>query len=190
KTLAGLADQMRTNLAGLWKDPAEQQKKKTNRKKKDIEAEVLRGYAVARQSIDDGLKKFPDHWALLAARAGLIHDELNFRQELNKSSDFSKNRALAFAVYQKAAADYAKAVRSMPEKEHTTDVYEEWFAASLGAVDLGMITEDKQPDWTQPSLIRAAILALPGELAEKHMAKFANNLFIKMSGAKPHAKFN
>src|SRR4029453_17289655 len=48
KTLAALADQMRSNLAGLWKSPAEQQQKKTNRKKKDIEAEVLRGYSVAR----------------------------------------------------------------------------------------------------------------------------------------------
>src|SRR5262249_61329275 len=129
-------------------------------------------------------------WSWSAAAAGLMHDELTYRQELNKSSDFSKNRARAFEVYQKAAAEYAKAVRPMPEKEYTTSVYEEWFAASLGAVDLGMITEDKQPDWKQPPLIRAAILALPGELAEKHMAKFANNLFIKMSGAKPHAKFN
>lgn len=190
RTLAGLADQMRTNLAGLWRAPAVQEQNKTKRKKKDIEAEVLRGYAVARQSVADGLKKFPDHWALLAAAAGLMHDELNFRQELAKSSEFSKNRALAFAVYQKAAADYARAVRELPESEHTTSVFEQWFAASLGAVDLGMITEDQQPDWTQPPLIRAAILALPGELAEKHMARFANNLFIKMSGAKPHVKFN
>ncbi len=190
KTLAGLADQMRTNLAGLWKDPAEQAKKKTNRKKKDIEAEVLRGYAVARGVVEDGLKKFPDHWALLAAAAGLLHDEVNYRQELNKSSDFSKNRAAAFALYQRAATDYAKAVRSIPEPEQTTSVYEQWFAATLGAVDLGMITEEKQPDWTQPALIGAAIRALPGDLGEKHLAKFANNLFIKMSGAKPHVKFN
>src|SRR5207249_1851341 len=142
----------------------------TNRKKKDIEAEVLRGYEVARTVVGDGLKKFPNHWALLTAQAGIAHDEVNYRQELAKSSDFSKKRAEAFAVYRRAADDYAKAVRSMPEKEHTTSVYEEWFAASLGAVDLGMITEEKQPDWTQPPLIRAAILALPGELAEKHMA--------------------
>src|SRR5262249_54244882 len=148
------------------------QKQKTNRKKKDIEAEVLRGYAVARQSVADGLKKFPDHWALLAAAAGLMHDELNYRQELNKSSDFSKNRARAFEVYQKAAAESGRAVRPRPEKDYTPSVYEEWFAASLGAVALGMITEDKQPDWTQPPLIRTAILALPGETAEKHMAKF------------------
>lgn len=190
KTLAGLADQMRTNLAGLWKEPAVQEQKKTKRKKKDIEVEVLRGYEVARGVIDDGLKKFPDHWALLAAQAGLIHDEVNYRQELNKSSDFSKVRLRAFAVYQKAAAEYAKAVKTLPEAEHTTAVYEQWFAAGLGAVDLGMITEDKQPDWAQPPLVKAALLALPGDLGEKHLGKFANNLFIKMSGAKPHVKFN
>ncbi|HVL14984.1 MAG TPA: hypothetical protein VM529_20605, partial [Gemmata sp.] len=190
KTLAGLADQMRTNLAGLWKEPAVQQQKKTNRKKKDIEAEVLRGYQVARGVIEDGLKKFPNNWALLAAQAGIVHDEVNYKQELAKSAAFSKHRGEAFATYKLAAEDYAKAVLMMPEPEHTTSVYEQWFAASLGAVDLGMITEEKQPDWNQPPLIRAAILALPGDLAEKHMAKFANNLFIKMSGAKPHVKFN
>jgi hypothetical protein len=190
RTLAGLADQMRANLAGLWKEPAVQEQNKTKRKKKDIEAEVLRGYQVAESVAADGLKKFPNHWALLAAQAGLLHDEVNYRQELSKSSDFSRKRGAAFAKFKQAAAEYAKAVRALPESEHTTSVYEQWFAASLGAVDLGMISEDKQPDWKQPPLIRAAILALPGELGEKHLAKFANNLFIKMSGAKPHVKFN
>ena len=190
KTLAGLADQMRTNMAGLWKEPAVQQQGKTNRKKKDIEAEVLRGYEVARGVIDDGLKKFPEHWSLLTAKAGLIHDEVNYRQELNKSSDFSKIRMEAFALYRRAAAEYGKAVRTIPADEQSTSVHEQWFAAGLGAVDLGMISEEKQPDWAQPPLIRAAIDALPGDLAEKHLAKFANNLFIKMSGAKPHVKFN
>lgn len=190
KTLAGLVDQMRTNLAGLWKEPAVQQQKKTNRKKKDIEAEVLRGYALAQEVIADGLKKFPAHWALLAAHAGILHDEVNYRQELSKSSQFSKRRSAAFELYRKAAAEYGQAVRTLPDAEHTTSVYEQWFAAALGAVDLGMITEEKQPDWRQPALIRAAILALPGDLAEKHLGRFANNLFIKMSGAKPHVKFN
>ena len=129
KTLAGLADQMRTNLTGLWKEPAVQEQKKTKRKKKDIEAEVLRGYAVARASVEDGLKKFPNNWALLAAGAGLLHDEVNYRQELAKSSGFSRDRAEAFAIYRKAAEDYARAVRSVPEDEHTTNVYEQWFAA-------------------------------------------------------------
>ena len=190
KTLAGLANQMRTNLAGLWKDPGEQQQKKTNRKKKDIEAEVLRGYAVARGVIADGLKKFPDHWALLAAEAGVIHDEVNYRQELAKASDFSAKRSEAFALYQKAAAQYAKDVKALPEDEHNVTVFEAWFAAALGAVDLGMITEEKQPDWKQPPLIKAALMAIPGDLAQKHLDKFANNLFTRLSGAKPNVKFN
>lgn len=190
KTLAGLADQMRTNMAGIWREPANQEKNKTKRSKKDIEAEVLRGYQVARSVIDDGLKKFPNHWALLAARAGLMHDELNYKQELNKSSGFSSARTEAFAVYQLAAREYAKVVATIPDDEQTGSLYEQWFSAALGAVDLGMITEDKQPDWRQPPLIRAAILALPGDLGEKHLGKFANNLFIRMSGAKPHVKYN
>lgn len=190
KTLAGLADQMRTNLAGLWKEPANQEQKKTKRKKKDIEAEVLRGYEVAHAVVRDGLKQFPNHWALLAAQAGLMHDEINYRQELNKSTNFSAKRTEAFKVYGRAASEYAAAIRSAPDSEHTTSVYEQWFAAALGAVDLGMISEEKQADWTQPPLIRAAILALPGDLAEKHLGRFANNLFIKMSGAKPHVKYN
>ncbi|MBY0514270.1 MAG: hypothetical protein K2P78_10210 [Gemmataceae bacterium] len=190
RTLAALANQMRENLAGQWKDPNVQANTKTNRKKKDIEAEVRRGYQVAHAVVADGLKKFPEHWALLAAQAGLIHDEINFSQELAKSTDFSANRSAAFAIYRRAAASYAKAVAALPESEHSTTVYEQWFSASLGAVDLGMITEEKQPDWKQPPLIKAAILGLPGELAEKHLGKFANNLFVRMSGAKPHVKFN
>jgi hypothetical protein len=190
KTLAALADQMRGNLAGLWKEPANQERAKTKRKKKDIEAEVLRGYEVARKTVDDGLKRFPDHWALIAARAAIVHDEINFKQELNKSADFSANRAAAFAQFAKAAEEYAKAVRTLPEPEHTVNVYEQWFSAALGAVDLGMISEEKQPDWTQPPKIKAALTALPGDLGEKHLGKFANNLFIRMSGAKPHVKFN
>lgn len=190
KTVAGLAEQMRGNLAGQWKDPAEQQNKKTNRKKKDIEQEILRGYAVARGAVADALKKFPGNWALLAAAAGLAHDEVGFRQELQKSADFSANRNAAFDLYHAAAADYARAVRDLPEAEHTTDLYEQWFAAALGAVDLGMISEDKQPDWRQPPMIRKALEGLPGDLAEKHLGKFATNLFVKMSGAKPHVKFN
>lgn len=190
RTLAALANQMRANLAGLWKDPNVQARTKTNRKNKDIEAEVLRGYEVAQSVVADGLKKFPEHWALLAAQAGLLHDEINFRQELSRSTDFAPNRTVAFGIYHRAAASYAKAAIALPESEQTTTVYEQWFSASLGAVDLGMITEEKQPDWKQFPLIRAAILALPGELAEKHLAKFANNLFIRMSGAKPHIKFN
>ncbi len=189
RTLAGLAQQMRANLAGLWRIPAEQDKAKTKRKKQDIQAEVLAGYEVARKTIEDGLTKFPNHWALLAAKASLIHDEINYRQELAKSADFATNRAKAFDLYEQAAGEYAKEAGKLPEDERTNLVFEHWFYASLGAVDIGAITEEKQSAVKEPEKIRKAILALPGIVAEKSMDRFANDLFTRMSGAKPHLKF-
>ena len=188
-TIAGLAQQMRENLTSIWRKDAVQTQNKTNRKKKDIEAEVLRGYQVATQTVHDGLAKFPDSWELLTAQAALAHDEVNYRQELDKSSDFSKKREQCFALFQNAAAAYAKVVAKLPEDEQSNSLFNQWFAAGLGAVDLGGISEDKQPDMRQPTLIKAAILALPGVMAKKHLDRFANDLFTRMSGAKPHVKF-
>ncbi|MCI0642727.1 MAG: hypothetical protein L0Y72_15900 [Gemmataceae bacterium] len=189
KTLAGLAQQMRENLAGLWRDPADQKDKKTNRKTKDIQAEVLRGYNVALTVIDSSLKKFPDDWSLHLARAALLHDEVNYHQELAKTSEFTKRRAEALAGFQTAAQLYAKAVPKLAEEDETTRVYEQWFYASLGASDLQHVSEEKLPDLRQPPLIHKAIQSLPGEAAERHMSKFANQLFTRLSSVKPASKY-
>ncbi len=190
KTLSSLAQQMRENLAGLWRKPEEQKDKKTNRKQKDIQAEVLRGYAVALATVEGAMKKFPDDWSLPLARAALMHDENNFRQEIAKSSEYSARRDAAYTEFARAAKLYAAKAPELPEDEQSIRVYEQWFYAGLGACDPGMITEEKVPDPRQPALVRAALLALPGELAEKHLSKFANALFTRMSGVKPAAKFN
>jgi hypothetical protein len=192
KTLASLAQTMRGNLAGIWRLPAEQEKKKTKRKQKDIELEVRRGYAVALGTIEDGLRKFPDDWGLLCAKAALLHDQVTYDQDVAKSSDFSARRAQAMALFQKAAERYHAlvATRTLSEDEETTQVYDQWFYASLGAVDLGAINEQRLPDFKQSELIRKAITGLPGEAAKRHMDKFANNLFTRMSSAKPQIKFN
>jgi hypothetical protein len=188
-TLAALAQQMRENLGGLWRSPAEQKDKKTNRKLKDIQAEVLRGYNLAQSVVDTGVKKFSDSWDLVLAKAALQHDENNFRQQLAKSSDFSKNREQALAHFAKAAQNYAETVKDLREDEQSTKVYEQWLYASLGACDIGQISEDKIPDMRQPAKIRKALLSLPGEAAEKHMAKFANLLFTRLSAVNPAMKF-
>lgn len=191
RTLASLAQTMRGNLVGLWKAPSVQQKNKTNRKQKDIQEEVLRGYAVASQVIEDGLRQHPNHWALLTAKAALLHDEINFRSELGKSTEFSAQRTDSLALFAKAAAQYDALLRTrtLPEDEETTLVYDQWFYAALGAVDLSMINEERQPDHKQMPLIKAAMKALPADLAERHYDKFANNLFSRMSSAKPQVKF-
>jgi hypothetical protein len=189
RTLAGLAQQMRENLAGLWREPANQEDKKTNRKQKDIQAEVLRGYALAGTVIDNALARYPDDWSLTLARAALLFDETNYRQELSKDTSFSKKRTEALEGFRKAAALYAAHVKGLTEEEQSTQVYEQWFYASLGACDLGQVTDEKLPDLKQPPLIRAALSALPGEAARWHMDRFANLLFTRMSGVKPAAKF-
>ncbi|MBV9122062.1 MAG: hypothetical protein JO112_01720, partial [Planctomycetes bacterium] len=189
RTLSGLVQQMRENLAGVWRDPAVQKDKKTNRKTRDIQAEVLRGYDLAQTVTEDALKKFPDDWSLHLARAALHLDEAYYRQELARYPEFSRRRDEAFAEFQQAARLYAARVKGLGEEEQSTKVYEQWFYASLGACDLEHVTEDKLPDLKQPALIRAAILGLPGELAERHLGRFANTLFTRLSAVKPAVKF-
>jgi hypothetical protein len=189
KTLSALAQQMRENLGGVWRKPEEQKDKKTNRKTLDIQAEVKRGYAVARATVEDALKKFPDDWSLVLARAALIHDELNFLQELQKSTSFAPKRNEAYTEFARAAKLYAGKVKELREEGQSTLVYEQWFYASLGAVDLGQISEERVPDLRQPARVRAALQALPGEASEKHLKKFANQLFTRMSAIKPQVKF-
>jgi hypothetical protein len=191
KTLASLAQTMRANLASIWRLPSEQEKKKTKRKQKDIEVEVRRGYKVALATVEDGLKQFPDHWALVNAKAALLHDQATYEQEIAKSSSFSAQRSQALGLFQKAAELYRILIasRTLPEDEETTQVYDQWFYASLGAVDLNQINEDRIPDVKQPALIRKAMLSLPAEAAKRHMDKFANNLFTRLSSAKPQIKF-
>jgi hypothetical protein len=189
RTLAGLAQQMRENLAGLWREPANQEDKKTSRKQKDIQVEVLRGYALARNVVDNALARYADEWSLALARAALLFDETNYRQEVAKNSDFSRKREEALAGFQKAADLYAAKVKGLTEEEKSTLVYEQWFYASLGACDLGHLSEDKLPDLRQPPLVRKAIESLPGEAARWHMDRFANLLFTRMGAVKPAAKF-
>jgi hypothetical protein len=189
RTLSGLAQKMRENLAGVWRQPGEQNDKKTNRKTKDIQAEVTRGYAVALEVVNRALKQFPDDWSLTLARAAVLHDELTFQQELAKSTSFAPKRNLAYAEFQKAADLYKAKVRELTDEEQSAKVFEQWFYASLGACDLGHITEEKQSDLKQPDLIRKALKALPGEAAERHLARFANTLFTRLSAVKPAVKF-
>lgn len=189
KTLGRLVQQIRENLSGQWRMPSEQEEKKTRRKQKDIEAEVLRGYGVAAAILADGLKKHPDDWRLKLAEACLLHDEVSFQKELAPSSQFSERRLAAIEAFAKAAELYAAKVPSLREDEQTTEAYEHWYYASLGASDLGKVDYKQTPEARQPALIRAAITALPGEAAEYHLTKFANGLFTRMSAVKPNVKF-
>lgn len=188
ETIADLAAKMRTNLAKLWRDANVQKAQKTKRKKKEIEQEVIDGYALARKLVSDALIKNPDEWTLVTTNAELLHDENNYRAELKNSSEFSPKRKAALDEFKKAADMYADKVKTMEEKDYTTRAFETWYYASLGACDLGLIEDQHRVDPKQADLIRNSILALPGKAADWHMARFANLLFNRMSSVKPQLK--
>lgn len=188
-TLASLIQTMRTNLGKVWRMPATQKTAKTNRKQKDIQLEVKRGYATAQTVLEKAIQKYPKSWSVQLAKAALDHDANEFRQELNRTTEFSEKRQNSLAGFQKAAELYAAEVVTLEEEKQESTVYETWFYASLGAPDLGKITNTTVSDPTQYPLIRQAIEGLPGELAKRHMDKFANSLFVRLSALEPGVKF-
>jgi len=189
ETLAEMAQQMRSNLLGIWKNPATQKKAKTNRKQKDIQAEVQRGYSVARAVIEDGLKKYPDEWLLQIALASINHDENDYKAELAKDSEFSKRRLKSFDEFKKACELYIASAADIEQDEETTKPFETWWYASLGAVDLGRVDDKKQADLKQPARIKELIMSMPKAQAERHLELFANTLFTRMSSIKPAVKY-
>ncbi|MEL7338829.1 MAG: hypothetical protein AAFN70_21785, partial [Planctomycetota bacterium] len=117
ETMAQLIDTMRGNLGGVWRDPNVQRNSKTKRKKPDIQAEVVRGYAVAKRVLDRALVQHPEHWRLLLSKACIMHDENDFVQSIQPGSSFSANRLAAFEQFQRAAAAYVNVAPDLPEKE-------------------------------------------------------------------------
>ncbi len=189
KMLAGLVQTMRTNLLEVWRDPALQKEKQTNRRQQDIENEVRRGYELARATLRSALEKHPSAWQLWLAQAAIEHDENNYAATLTKDTQFSERRKAAFSTFAKAADAYAAAAPTLEEADESTEVYELWFYASLGACDLKAIEPKQVLAADQIGLVRERIAALGGERGERHLAKFASSLFSRMSNANPGVKF-
>jgi hypothetical protein len=189
KTLAGLAEQMRNNLSGMWRAPATQNDAKTNRKQQDIAAEVQRGYQVALSVVEGGLSQHPEDWSLTLAKAALLHDANAFRRELAPDAEFVSRLENSFGDFQRAAELYSKTVGDIREDEETTRPFEVWYYASMGACDPNRLDQNQPRDPKQIELIRTAIESLPGEAAERHMAAFANTLFTRISNVKPALKY-
>jgi hypothetical protein len=188
-TLGEIFQKMRANLVEVWRDPAVQKDKKTNRHAQDIQAEVLRGYELAKTTIARSVESHPDSWELALAAASLAHDENNYRSELKKDSGFSARRDAAFEGFQAAADLYARKVVDLPQEKETTKVYEMWFYAALGACDLKAIDQDKLLASAQIPKVKAALAALPADRAERHLGMFVNGLFTRIGSANPAVKF-
>ncbi|MBI1381262.1 MAG: hypothetical protein GC161_09245 [Planctomycetaceae bacterium] len=188
-TLASLMQQMRQNLATIWRDPAMQENSGTNRRQRDIQAEVLRGYELARETVSTALADHPKSHELTLAFAALAHDENNFRQELGPDSGFSARRTEAFGHFERAAQLYAEALDSLQRDDESVDVYDTWFQAALGACDLKEIDPKHVLVKAQVEAVRAALFGLPEEARQRHVDRIASQLFARMSALNPGVKF-
>ena len=117
---------------------------KTKRKDKEILAEVAAGYNTAYDIVLEALERHPEDWRLWLARGTIAFDLNNFAQEHGNTTEFVARRSAAFEMLAKSAALYAS---ELPENEdeETTEAFEHWFYAALGAADLGALKENHQP---------------------------------------------
>lgn len=189
ETVASICQTMRMNLASVWRNVRTQEALQTKRREPEIQQEVLRGYRVAEDFARRALEAAPDNWQLTLTLACLAHDQNDYAQSVAKSSEYSEKRLAAFASFADAARKYSSTVISLEQDEHSTEAFDYWFYAALGAVDLGNITDETVAAQSQFALIRQALLDLPGEVAADHMSDFANQLFTRMSPIKPELKF-
>ncbi len=188
ETLAELVGAMRTNLAGVWRDPALQKDKSTQRKQKDIEQEVLRGYGLARATLDRALGKHGDAWQLWMVLGALEHDENQFRYELKKDAEYSTRRTKAFETFARAAELYAGSRASAEPSKDSARLYETWFYAALGASDLNRIDAKTQLATGEIARIKAALEALRPERVARHVEMFGNSLTTGIGSCNPAVK--
>jgi hypothetical protein len=188
RTLATLAQQMRANLQTVWRQPAVQEKNKTKRKQKDIEAEVQRGYEVARSVLDDGLRQHQDHWALLLVRAALQHDEIDYSRTIGNEVKFAERRMAAFADFEAAADRYVAAAKDLPKEQQTSEPFEHWFYAALGASDAKNISHEHVQVQSQLDRIKQKLDGIEGELGVAQRDRFASTLFARMGDLNPAVK--
>jgi hypothetical protein len=188
QTLASMAQTMRANLATIWRSPEVQKNAGTNRKQKDIEAEVQRGYEIASAMLDGAIEAHVGAWQLEAARASLMHDLNNYRNKLQKSSDFAGGRRAALDLFGEAALHYIESVPDLKPSEYSTEVFDLWFNSALGATDLAAVNQETILVQKEIPLISDMLEDIGGEAAEAHRAMFANNLFTRLSQVNPACK--
>lgn len=189
ETVAAICQKMRENLGSNWRDIRQQEARQTNRREPEVQQEVLRGYTVALQLALEAIQASPESWEPQLALACLMYDQNAYSQTVQKTSEFSDRRDQAFEQFRLAAEKYRDVSATLEKPDQKTDVYDFWFYAAMGACDLGKITDKTVPDLRQYKKVRDAINELPGNMAEMHMSKFANNLFTRMSAIKPEIKF-
>ena len=187
--LAALSEKMRANLTGQWQIPDVQKQNNTKRTKKDIAQQVLDGYILALQTVEQAIQQHPDNWRLQLQKACLLFDDNEYRSVLQNRNEYSQQRKESYVAFDRAAQAYAKFARQSPPHEYSVDVFEKWFYAMLGNTDLARIDADTASDQRETDKILRSIQQLGEPLVEEHLKRFSNVVVTRVGMANPAIKF-
>ena len=184
-----IVTQMREKLAGQWRNPQLQDQAGTHRTDKEQVAEMLRGYEVAERLLDAaaGQSAISSELELLRAMVYFDQSEFAYGQQV-PLADYTKLRDRAFAAYRRAAELYAASLKKLPVEKRSVEVYQAWFQAALGASDLAFLLPNHKTDLDQIGLVRQALMNLPADLQERHVALFGESLNDAVGSVPPQLK--
>ncbi len=188
-TLATLVSRMRSNLAGLWADPKVQQALQTKRKDVEQQEQILRGYQAANEILTTALAANPPQaWRLEEQLAALAFEESNYRSSLAPDPQHAATKRAALDALAVAAMHYAQALPLDDPKQETSTVFETWFFAALGSPSLEALKSHHVAAPAEYPKIKAALDALPGAAAARHLKMFATTLNNRLANVPPDLK--
>lgn len=188
-TLSSLVERMRQNLAGLWPNPQLQQAYKTKRKDKELQQQILQGYAAAEKVTEDALAKKPaDSWRLANQLAALKFEESNYRNSIAPENTHSSVKRASLDAMAAAAAGYSAALSPEDSKKESQEVFLTWFYAALGSPTLEALKSYHVPAPAEYPKIKAALDKLPKDARERHLAGMAATINTRLANVPPDLK--
>ncbi|CAN5846370.1 hypothetical protein BH11PLA1_BH11PLA1_14370 [soil metagenome] len=183
-----LVANMRSRLVSSWRQPQVQQQAGTKRTDKQLTAMVQEGYATALELATAAAEADVKSWEAALAVGDLNFDlsEFMYGQKADLET-YARIRNRAFGAYENATQRYGEALAAGTVKP-TAHAFVQWFSAALGASDLGQLTRQDNADADQIGKVKAALLALPGEQAQKHLGLFAQETTAAMASLNPELK--
>ncbi|BDS05935.1 hypothetical protein NT6N_09750 [Oceaniferula spumae] len=189
KIAASLLRRMRGNLANLWPNPKLQEEAETKRKDKELQAQVLKGYAAASDLCENVLKHHPGDWALQVQKSALIYEESNYRATLGSHPEHSANKRLGLNGLASACEAYSATLPLEDKKDESDEAFTTWFYAALGSPDLSALKSHHQPVPSEFAKIKEALESLPESCRKRHMDLFAKTLNTRLANVGADLKY-
>lgn len=189
KTINSLLRRMRQNLARLWPNPKLQEQAKTNRKDKELEAQIFKGYLSAKNLCLDALDQHPENWELQIQLASLKFEESNYKAGITSHPEHSTTKGFSLEDLASAAEKYISTLPLEDEKEESTEAFTTWFYAALGSPNLAALKAEHQPIPAEYPKIKAALESIPEPARKRHLDDFAKTLNTRLANVSADLKY-